>query len=59
MVQQVLSLKVLKGEIPTFLIGGIKGEDDRLQLGVIEFKIFISFSAYVVIKDFERLYTFQ
>ena len=58
MVQQVLSLKVLKGEIPTFLIGGIKGEDDSLQLGVIEFKIFISFSANVV-KDFVRLYTFQ
>ena len=45
MVQQVLTFEVLKGEIPTLFVGGIKGEDDSLQLGLSQFKIFISKSA--------------
>ena len=48
MVQQVLTFEVLKGEIPTLLVGGIKGEDDSLQLGLCQFKIFVFKSAYQV-----------
>ena len=58
MVQQILAFKVLKSEIPTLFVSGIKGEGDSLQLVLSEHNIFINIFGYVV-KDWVRFDIFH
>ena len=58
MVQQILAFEVLKSEIPTLFVVGIKCEGDSLQLVLSEHNIFINIFGYVV-KDWVRLDIFH